>query len=322
MGCNAVCCGFYFVNMDIDSEDEDELNRRNRKPLRRPMDAKDRHPKPRMVGTTHNDYSSPVYWDLRYQRQREKDGPGYTFEWFAELELVQTHLQMVFSEYDAPRVLVVGCGNSKLSELIYNNGHADITNIDFSAVVVKDMKERYKTFEGMLFYLCNVIDLSFFPENSFDIIIDKGCLDCVFSMLDGARSAIKACKEIFRVLAPRGSFLLYSCGSPRTRETHLKAKGLRWDVQGIFVDGTASSYYYIMKTHKKYADSTALAHSRAKRAGLIEGGDEDESKDDTRRVSVISTSSLITAGGGGAPSPQRQAIVQNLRRLSLSKSKR
>ena len=57
---------------------------------------------------------------------------------------------MVFTDYDAPRILVLGCGNSKLSELIYNNGHADITNVDFSSVVIKDMKDRYRTYEGML----------------------------------------------------------------------------------------------------------------------------------------------------------------------------
>ena len=168
---------------------------------------------------------------------------------------MQTHLQVVFTEYDAPRILVLGCGNSKLSEVIYNNGHADITNVDFSGVVVDDMKKRYKTCEGMMctsscqpvaprrrypphachvaaVYVCNITDLSLFPENSFDIVIDKGasghrrrdctftphlpragCLDCVFAILDGARQAIKACHEVFRVLAPKGHYLMYSCAS-------------------------------------------------------------------------------------------------------------
>lgn len=116
---------------------------------------------------------------------------------------METHLQSVFADYDSPRILVLGCGNSKLSELIYNNGHADVTNIDFSAVVISDMKKRYATYEGMLCaftrlfwgnrccwwltytaaggcpgYVCNAMDLSLFPENSFDIVIDKGVAAC------------------------------------------------------------------------------------------------------------------------------------------------
>ena len=51
------------------------------------MNADDKHPKPRMIGTTATDFSSPVYWDVRYQRQREADGADYTYEWYCDLDM-------------------------------------------------------------------------------------------------------------------------------------------------------------------------------------------------------------------------------------------
>ena len=107
--------------------------------------------------------------------------------------------------------------------------------------------------------------------------------------------------------------------------------------------GTACAYYYIMKTQKKYSDSTALAHGREKLAIQdLPGAGEEESKRENRRGSTISTASfgsprsgsrggwLGRPGGarpGGNTSPkagtsQRDAIIKNLRRLSLTKSKR
>ncbi len=47
------------------------------------------------------------------------------------------------------RILVIGCGNSKLSSYIYSQGYEDITNLDWSAVVVNMMQEQYLEMEGM-----------------------------------------------------------------------------------------------------------------------------------------------------------------------------
>jgi hypothetical protein len=39
---------------------------------------------------------------------------------------------------------MVGCGNSKLSEEMYEDGYTDILNIDISDVVIEKMKEHYQ----------------------------------------------------------------------------------------------------------------------------------------------------------------------------------
>ena len=37
-------------------------------------------------------------------------------------------------------ILVIGCGNSELSEMLYREGYHYITNADFSEVVIEEMK--------------------------------------------------------------------------------------------------------------------------------------------------------------------------------------
>ena len=42
----------------------------------------------------------------------------------------------------ADKVLMVGCGNSRLSEDMYDVGYHNITNIDISDTVIRQMTER------------------------------------------------------------------------------------------------------------------------------------------------------------------------------------
>jgi 2-polyprenyl-3-methyl-5-hydroxy-6-metoxy-1,4-benzoquinol methylase len=46
---------------------------------------------------------------------------------------------------------MVGCGNSKLSDQMYQNGYKNIVNIDISPTVINQMKEKfpYMTWEVM-----------------------------------------------------------------------------------------------------------------------------------------------------------------------------
>jgi hypothetical protein len=47
------------------------------------------------------------------------------------------------------RILVLGCGNSELSAVLYRHGYINITNLDWSAVVVDMMQEKYMELEGV-----------------------------------------------------------------------------------------------------------------------------------------------------------------------------
>ena len=75
---------------------------------------------------------------------------------------------------------MLGCGNSTLSEEMYYDGYEDIVNVDFSRVVVDQMKDKYKAVsENLHFSQMDVSDMPF-EDAEFDCAIDKGTLDCVF----------------------------------------------------------------------------------------------------------------------------------------------
>lgn len=53
----------------------------------------------------------------------------------------------------ADNILMIGCGNSVLSENLFDVGHHNITNIDISDVVVRQMTERNKEQRPEMKYL-------------------------------------------------------------------------------------------------------------------------------------------------------------------------
>ena len=72
-------------------------------------------------------FQAKEYWDSFFSKRSK------AFEWYGEY----TDLCHVLHKYLKPssRVLVVECGNSKLSEDLYDAGFQTINNIDISDVV-------------------------------------------------------------------------------------------------------------------------------------------------------------------------------------------
>lgn len=76
----------------------------------------------------------------------------------------------------------IGCGTSPVSEELYKEGYKNITNVDYSENCIKIMSERYQGYDDSFsFAVCNVLDMQAFKDQSFDVVIDKGCLDCILS---------------------------------------------------------------------------------------------------------------------------------------------
>jgi EEF1A lysine methyltransferase 4 len=72
---------------------------------------------------------------------------------------------------------MVGCGNSKLSDQMYQNGYKNIVNIDISPSVIDQMKEK---FPYMVWEVMDATKMSY-KDGEFDVILDKGTLDALIS---------------------------------------------------------------------------------------------------------------------------------------------
>ena len=75
----------------------------------------------------------------------------------------------------------LGCGNSQLSVELHKAGYTNMVNIDISSVCVANMKEEYPE---LSFLEMDMTRLSF-PDNSFDLVVEKATLD---SLLVDAKS--------------------------------------------------------------------------------------------------------------------------------------
>ena len=101
--------------------------------------------KPEELLETLGDFTSKENWDKFFTIR----GCDDSFEWYAEWAELRdpllSHLSdpnRTPSEPASLQILVPGCGNSRLSEHVYDAGFRSITNIDFSKVVISDMLRR------------------------------------------------------------------------------------------------------------------------------------------------------------------------------------
>lgn len=83
------------------------------------------------------------------------------------------------------QVLVVGCGNSELSEQLYDVGFKHLTNIDISETVVTQMIQRNAERRPDLNF--QQVDATQTPYDaaSYQAALDKGTLDAMASEEEG-----------------------------------------------------------------------------------------------------------------------------------------
>lgn len=188
------------------------------------------------------DYSSVEFWNKRYEGMGAQDRQPGQSEWYLDFQTLLPYLQKMPAMDEKSKehnqeaeVLVLGCGNSALSLQIYKQlGFECITNIDFSHVLIAQMKEfmeqlkdqagnlLYEQMEYIQFDICDPAQAQSEPgqelveKDSYDIVIDKGCLDCIACHEDIDKMQ-QAVDNVHEYLVAGGLYFLVSRGSPATR---------------------------------------------------------------------------------------------------------
>lgn len=116
------------------------------------------------------------------------------------------------------KILNIGCGNSRMSEDMYEDGFEMITNIDISHTVVKFMEEKCKTrCPSMTYKQMDVLDMYDFKQGQFNVILDKGTLDSILSGDNSAANCEKMMNEVYRLLISGGVYISITYGDPEHR---------------------------------------------------------------------------------------------------------
>ncbi|CAN4090877.1 unnamed protein product [Withania somnifera] len=164
---------------------------------------------------TLGDFTSKENWDSFFTIRGSDDA----FEWYAEWPQLKDPLLsnlIIPSSNDAisekeVQILVPGCGNSKLSEYLYDEGFCNITNVDFSKVVISDMLRR--NIRSRPFMKWRVMDMTNmqFANESFGAIVDKGGLDALMEPELGSKLGTQYLSEI---AYSRGRFICLTLAEP------------------------------------------------------------------------------------------------------------
>lgn len=97
-------------------------------------------------------YSSVDYWNYRYESED-------AYEWFKGYSSFRHIIIDVVKPTD--RILMLGCGNSNLSEDMYLDGFQNIVNVDYSAIVIEKMRLKTSNCSQMQWFVMDAKNLAF-----------------------------------------------------------------------------------------------------------------------------------------------------------------
>lgn len=120
------------------------------------------------------------------------------------------------------KILIVGCGTSRMSQDMYDDGYENIISIDRSYWAIKFQQENNYYPHDLPYHVMDVRDMSSFKDGQFDYVIDKALLDCVICGPDPVKVSEQMLTEIHRVLKPLGAYICISHGIEANRKRYLK----------------------------------------------------------------------------------------------------
>nr|XP_027191646.1 methyltransferase-like protein 13 isoform X3 [Cicer arietinum] len=153
---------------------------------------------------TLGDFTSKDNWDKFFTIRDD------SFEWYAEWTHLRDPLISLLQTLTSPpplHILVPGCGNSRLSEHLYDAGYTSITNVDFSKVVISDMLRRNVRPRPLMRWRVMDMTAMQFEDESFSAVVDKGGLDALMEPELGSNLGNQYLSEVKRVLKPGGKFV-------------------------------------------------------------------------------------------------------------------
>ena len=210
------------------------------------------------------DFKLKSYWDERFAVEE-------SYEWLSNFEAVKPLLlESLPASSTNPRILLVGCGNSRLSLDLVNEGFSNTISTDFSEVCIAAMQKQHPSLEWQV---ADMLTLEDFDDSSFDVVLDKAAMDALMcdegSVWDPnpktRADAAAMCRAVSRVLRNGGLFIQISFAQPHFRKRYLtnfieadgngdNEKGSEtppygWDVSHRTVgeEGCLENFFYICK---------------------------------------------------------------------------
>lgn len=187
------------------------------------------------------EFSSAEFWEKFFKNRGER-----SFEWYGDYNSLCGVLHRYIKVPD--QVLVVGCGNSELSEQLYDVGYKHLTNIDISETVVAHMNQRNAERRPDLTFQQVDATQTPYEDGSFQAALDKGTLDAMASEEEGVLARNMLC-EVCRVLSVGGRYVCVTLAQQSV---------IRLAVEHFVQLGWAVRLHCLQEERGKAEDSLAL----------------------------------------------------------------
>lgn len=158
-----------------------------------------------LLPSDHSEFTTKEYWNKFFVNRNKS-----AFEWYGtSADVLPTLLPFV---RQADSILMVGCGNSNFSSDLYDQGYRNIVNLDFSEVVIAEMREKNAAREGMTWEVGDMTNMEAHQPEAHSVVVDKGALDALLSAdtAELKEQAVRMFSEIDRVLAKDGKYICIS----------------------------------------------------------------------------------------------------------------
>jgi len=185
------------------------------------------------------------YWNSRYSKETEYDWLG---DYNSFKDLIHKHVKK------DDKILMVGCGNSKLSQQMFEDGYRYILSTDISEVCIENQRLNFPHLEWQVADLRRMENLK---NETFDVVIEKATLDALlvtekspWHPSDEAQNNIDQCLcEISRVLkSKKAKFLSLTFAQPHFRMPFYSKTKYKWNVDHeIFGSGFHYHCYSMTK---------------------------------------------------------------------------
>ncbi|KAI9684943.1 MAG: hypothetical protein M1822_005592 [Bathelium mastoideum] len=204
--------------------------------------------------------ASPSFWNERYDIKDSRGQSEPSHEWFRNFDNLKPwlskHLVHVRPANQAPLILHLGCGDSTIPHDLYKLGYTHQICIDFSIVVIRQMRKQYAADDGIVWQCADVRNLQE-SACSVDIAFDKGTLDAmIYGSPWNPPEEVKAntgryMEEVARTLKDDGIFLYVTYRQPHFVKPLLNRDDW-WDLAvETLSDGEGSFEYYGFVLRKK-----------------------------------------------------------------------
>ncbi|XP_067943834.1 eEF1A lysine and N-terminal methyltransferase-like [Watersipora subatra] len=161
-------------------------------------------------------FADKDYWEGFFKTRGDK-----AFDWYGEYPQLSTIVHKYVKAHD--KILMVGCGNSKLSEDLYDLSYHNIVNIDISEQVIKQMNQKNAQLRPKMTYTRMDATQMEFGDCSFKSAIDKGTLDALLPDLEHKSLSLSMLDEVWRVINFFGTYMIISLAQDHVLTTLIDA---------------------------------------------------------------------------------------------------